>query len=245
MLAPRLVRPLPSNNSLGPKQSALPWSILARPGSGTSALGKGPTRQKILPAPSELVPPGCLSARSGFTSAAMNHYDFADRFRALYDQAVKLYASGKRGAETYFSTADQAFLAANGIAPQHLYDYAEDELGYGEPGYDRALAIELVRRDYFLNVQHGRPSAAVLDAGAMPAKSDAVRGIEWLPRLIPKTRAKLRGELPPNLMYCCGGDRGFFRTRNIHPAEFLSLVWRHDNDDKAIVDWVVGRAAAK
>ena len=172
----------------------------------------------------------------------MHHYDFADRFRALYDQAVGLYASGRRGAETFFNAEETAFLTANGIAPQHLYDYAEDHNNCGEPGYDRALGIELLRRDYFLNVQRGQASGRTLDAAKMPGKTDAVKGIEWLPRLIPKTKAKLRGELPPELMYSCGGDRAFFKKHNIHPTEFLNLVWRHENNDAAIVDWVVTRA---
>lgn len=172
----------------------------------------------------------------------MKHYDFADKFRALYEQAVKKYAAGQRGADTFFSADEQAFLAANGINSQHLYDYAEDHNNGGEPGYDRALAIELVRRDYFLNVQQGRASTRVLDDSTLPSKADAVEGISWLPRIIPKTKAKLRGELPPSLMYSCGGDRRFFKEHDIHPAEFLSLVWRHENDDDAIVAWVVQRS---
>jgi hypothetical protein len=175
----------------------------------------------------------------------MKHYDFADKFRALYDKAVKLYASGKTDQAAYFSAEERAFLAANGISVQAMFDYAEDQNNYGEPGYDRALEIETVRRDYFLNVQQGKASTAVLDAAKMPGKTDAVKGIEWLPRLIPKTRAKLRGELPPSLMYSCGGDRNFFKTHDILPAEFLSLVWRHDGNDGAIVDWVVARSGSK
>ncbi len=180
----------------------------------------------------------------------MKHYNFAEQFRSLYDKAVKLYAAGQRGADTFFNATERAFLATNGLTPQHLYDYAEDHNNYdGEPGYDLALAIELVRRDYFLNVQHGNPSTIVLDETKMPAKTDAIEGIEWLPRVIPKTKAKLRGELPTSLMYGCGGDRKFFKTHDIHPAEFLSLVWRHEHNDAAIVDWVVRRsgvsAAAK
>lgn len=174
----------------------------------------------------------------------MKHYDFADRFRALYDKAVKLYASGRQGADTYFTSEELAFLAANGISAQHLYDYAEDYNNYGEPGYDRALAIEQIRRDYFLNVQHGKSSGKTVPTASLPAKTDAVKGIDWLPRLIPKTKAKLRGELPADLMYSCGGDRAFFKKHDIHPAEFLSLVWRNENNDAAIVDWVVQRAKA-
>jgi hypothetical protein len=175
----------------------------------------------------------------------MKHYDFADQFRALYDKAVKAYAAGQTDQGAYFTAGELAFLAANGLTVQNMYDYAEDHQGYGEPGYDRALAIETVRRDYFVNVQLGRPSPKVLAVDSMPAKTDAIQGIEWLPRLIPKTKAKLRGELPSSLMYSCGGDRNFFRTHDIHPAEFLSLVWRNADNDAATVDWVVRRSQSR
>jgi hypothetical protein len=175
----------------------------------------------------------------------MTHYNFTQKFHELYDLAVSLYAQGRRGGDTYFSAGDQAWLAANGITAQYLYDYAEDQNGGGEPGYDQALGIELVRRDYFLNVQGGRASSAVLNEAKLPPKTEAVHGIEWLPRIIPKTKAKLRGELPTSLMYCCGGDRRFFKAHDILPAEFLSLVWRNEHNDAAIVEWVVRRSGAK
>lgn len=172
----------------------------------------------------------------------MKHYDFADQFRALYDKAVKLYAAGNRDKASYFDASETAFLDANGIGVQAMFDYAEDHNNYGEPGHDRALAIESIRRDYFLNVQKGKASAAVLDEAKMPAKTEAVKGIEWLPRIIPKTKAKLRGELPASLMYSCGGDRRFFKQHDIHPAEFLGVVWRNSDNDAAIIDWVVARS---
>ena len=175
----------------------------------------------------------------------MKHYDFAEKLHALWDKAGRLYAKGQRDAPTYFTADEQAFLAAHGLTAQHLYDYAEDFAAGGVPTWNTALAIELVRRDYFHNVQGGRASTVVLDEAKMPAKTDSVHGIAWLPRIIPKAKAKLRGELPPSLMYCCGGDRNFFTTHDIHPAEFLGLVWRHEHNDAAIIDWVVRRSAAK
>jgi len=178
----------------------------------------------------------------------MKNYDFPAQFRTLYDQAVSLYAKGRRGAGTYFDKAQTAWLAANGITAQHMYDYAEDENSGGEPGFGHALAIEAVRRDYFLNVQGGRGAdanrrgpRAVLDESKMPAKTESAKGIVWLPRIIPKAKAKLRGELPDSLMYCCGGDRRFFNENNILPAEFLGLVWRNGDDDAATIDWVAAR----
>jgi hypothetical protein len=176
----------------------------------------------------------------------MKHFDFPQKFRALYEKAVAAYATGQRGAASFFNDEEKAFLAANGLNSQHLYDYAEDHNGYdGEPGFEHALAIEIVRRDYFLNAQGGRASTAVLDDSKLPAKGDAVRGIAWLPRLFPKALAKLRGELPPSLMYCCGGDRKFFKDHDILPAEFLALIWRNENNASAVVDWVARRTASK
>lgn len=174
----------------------------------------------------------------------MDHYNFTQTFRQLYDEAVSLYAKGQRGADSYFDADELAFLTANGITAQHLYDYAEDQNNYDEPGYDVALGIELIRRDYFHNVQHGKPSGTIANADTWPSKTDAVKGIEWLPRILPKVRAKLRGELPDSMMYCCGGDRRFFKTNNIHPVEFINLAWRHIDDDNAIIDWVVARKGA-
>lgn len=172
----------------------------------------------------------------------LKHYDFARHLRPLFDQACRRYAAGQRGAATYFTAEAQALLAANGLTAQHLYDYAEDFTTGGEPDWDLALPIELVRRDYFLNAQHGRPSAAMLDENSLPAKDAAVRGLTWLPRILPKARAKLRGELPTTIMYCCGGDRKFFKAHDIHPAEFLALLWRHEGDDTAVIDWVERRS---
>jgi hypothetical protein len=176
----------------------------------------------------------------------MKHYTFPHQFRTLYEKAVAIYAEGRRGADTFFTSEEQQFLSASGITPQYMYDYAEDHNGYeGEPGLLQALGIEIVRRDYFLNVQGGRTPTAMLDEQSLPAKTDTVRGIAWLPRLLIKTRAKLRGELPPSLMYCCGGDRKFFKEHDILPAEFLALRWRYENNDGAVVDWVVRRSSAK
>ncbi len=172
-----------------------------------------------------------------------HHYLFPQKFRALYDHAVMLHGQGRRGAETFFDAGQSAWLASNGLSAQDLYDYAEDHVAQGEPGFDHALSIETIRRDYFLNVQRGRASTVVADPSSWPAKDASVEGIEWLPRIIPKARAKLRGELPSSLMYCCGGDRRFFKTHDILPAEFLALVWRHEDDIPAIIDWVVARRA--
>ena len=65
----------------------------------------------------------------------MSHYTFTDQFRAIYDKGLELYANGQRGPETFFDKTDTAFLAANGITAQHLYDYVEDANNYDDPTY--------------------------------------------------------------------------------------------------------------
>jgi hypothetical protein len=173
-----------------------------------------------------------------------HHYAFARTFRSLYDKAVGLYAEGRRDPAACFTDDESAWLASNGITAQHLYDYAEDQNTYeGEPGCDIALGIEYLRRDYFLNVQHGQTTGVIADPAAWPGKTETAQGIEWLPRILPKARAKLRGELPASMMYCCGGDRKFFKAHDIHPAEFLNLIWRLDGNDAAIIDWVARRSS--
>jgi hypothetical protein len=169
------------------------------------------------------------------------HYDFPKTFRAVYDHAVSLYAQGRRSAETFFNVDQSAWLAANGLSAQALYDYAEDHTNYGEPGFEHALSIELIRRDYFLNVQRGTGSTVIANPDTWPGKTESVDGIEWLPRILPKARAKLRGELPSSLMYGCGGDRRFFKAHDLLPAEFLALVWRHEDDPQAVINWVASR----
>lgn len=174
----------------------------------------------------------------------MKHYTFAQTFRSLYDKAVSLYAKGQRGADGYFTADESAWLASNGLNAQHLYDYAEDHNNYdGQPGYDIALGVEYIRRDYFLNAQHGKPSGVISNPDTWPAKDASAEGIVWLPRILPKARAKLRGELPSSMMYGCGGDRKFFTAHDIHPAEFLNLVWRLGENDDAIIDWVERRSS--
>jgi hypothetical protein len=171
---------------------------------------------------------------------SMKNYEFPGEFHRLYRQAVESYAKGQRSSDGLFSPLERDWIATHGLTTQHLFDYAEDHNNYGgEPGFEHALSIELVRREYFINVQGRRPSGRILEESSLPAKDEAVRGVAWLPRLLPKAKAKLRGELPASLMFGCGGDRNFFKTYDLLPAQFLAVVSRHLDDDAAVVDWVV------
>jgi hypothetical protein len=171
------------------------------------------------------------------------HYDYTHKLKSLWTGAVGKYREGIRGAENFFSPEERKFIASIGATEQEIYDFAEDAVKYGEPDFTTFTLLQDVRRAYFLEEQKGRPGGRVLDIQSLPAKTDAVEGIVWLPRIIPKARAKIRGELHPDIMYGCGGDRNFFRENDIHPAEFLRIVWKAGDNDAEIVDWVKKRRA--
>ncbi len=175
----------------------------------------------------------------------MNNYDFQNNLKTVWDKAVELYRKGQRDASSFFDQPEAEFLQSIGASSQEIYDFAEDFVGGGEPDFTTFALIHNARRRYFIEEQKGVLSDRRIVTDDLPPKKEAVQGIEWLPRIIPKAWAKLRGEMPSDLMYCCGGDRRFFKEHDIHPAEFLDLAWKHENDDGAIVEWVKQRSEAR
>lgn len=171
---------------------------------------------------------------------------WTQNFRTLHAHAVALYQQGQRGSDTFFDAAQTAELAAIGHTAQELYDFAEDAVKYSEPDADTALLIAAARRDYFLLVQGGQRTGHEIDMGTLPPKDAKVHDIPWLPRLSEKARAKLRGEMPADLMYGCGGDRNFFREWKLDAADFLRAAWLADFDAGRLARWVRdgGRGAA-
>jgi hypothetical protein len=173
----------------------------------------------------------------------MSEYDWPVRFRGVYEAGSKRYEGGERSPRKLFSKEELEFLASIGCTAQELFDFIDDRFRYGEPDFETVFLTTAVRRDYFRIEQNGVPSRNLISMTALPAKTDEVDGIAWLPRLIQKARAKLRGEMPEELMYGCGGDRPFLRGMNVELSEFLQLVWRSGADDRRIVDYVKTRRA--
>lgn len=172
----------------------------------------------------------------------MDDYRWPQTFRELFNDGLHAYRAGRRAAATMFEAGQQEFLAEIGAGAQEIFDFVEDHLHGGDPSFETTLLITAARRDYFLTVQQGRRSTQFIDLEALPAKSAMLEGLEWLPRIIEKARAKLRGEMPPELMYGCGGDRAFLREHGIHPADFLREVWAAGDDTPSIVNFVRSRA---
>jgi len=165
----------------------------------------------------------------------MKNYDWTRQLKFLYHHASQQYSAGHRDPQTLFSAREQQELASIGATAMELYDYAEDS---DSLDWETALLIVAARRDYFLAIQHGVQPARHLSMADFPAKDAELEGIPWLPRLIQKARARLRGELPPDLMYCCGGDRAFFSKHGLHAADFLREVWAAHDDERKILAFV-------
>jgi len=159
-------------------------------------------------------------------------------FSELFHASVAKYRQGHEKARNLVDAKGQSFLASIGYTEQEFFDFVEDFARGGEPTLETALKIAAVRRDYSLEKQKGVFTTRRISMDDLPSKDSQIEGIGWLPRLIPKAEAKLRGEMPPELMYCCGGDRKFFNTNNIDPAEFLAKVWHADGDQAKIIAWV-------
>lgn len=162
-----------------------------------------------------------------------------DRFLELFDCCLEKHRSGNTDYDNYYSEAELTFLASIGHKPRELYDFVEDLADQGVPSRSDALLVAAVRRDYFLVVQGGKPSDKEFTANDVPSYGEELSGIQYLPRVIAKAKLKLKGELDPNLMYGCGGDRNFLeKNGNIHPADFLRHVWAADGDDSQVVAFV-------
>jgi hypothetical protein len=168
-----------------------------------------------------------------------DNYGWHQRFRELYDKALVKYGNEHRKVETFFTPREVGVLRQFGAKPMELYDYAEDS---SDLDAETALLITAVRRDYFLVEQNSLWSEKTIKMEALPPKDAKLDGIVWLPRLIEKAKARLRGEMPNELMYCCGGDRKFFRTHDVHPADFLRYVWASKGNEQKILNYVRGKA---
>ncbi|MCC7519323.1 MAG: DUF5069 domain-containing protein [Verrucomicrobiae bacterium] len=173
----------------------------------------------------------------------MENYAWTQHFHRCFDKAVAAYVRGDKTSGAGLDPADLAFLRSVGCSAQELFDFVDDLQRYQEPSYGDALLIASVRRDFFLVVQKGKPSGKVVTRDELPEKTAAVDGIEWLPRIISKARAKLRGELSPDTMFGCGGDRAFLKKYNLHPADFLRTVWAARDDDRKIIEHVKDTAS--
>ncbi len=168
----------------------------------------------------------------------MHAHSWEQQFREVHARGLAAWHTGRRSPATMFGDDDVAFLNSIGCSAQELFDFIDDLEDWGEPELETVLEVQAVRRDYFESVMARQSTGRIVPMSSLPPKSAAVDNISWLPRLIAKARLKLRGEMPPELMYGCGGDRPFLRRMRTTLPAFLKLVWECGDDDRKIVDSV-------
>jgi len=156
----------------------------------------------------------------------------------LFDRCVAKYRAGDDDFENYYDTDDLAFLESIGYRKREFFDFVEDFGDGGDPSPSTAVLVASVRRDYFRWVMEGEKGGKDVKPEDLPGREETLGGIRWLPRIIVKARGKLRGELDPDIMYSCGGDRAFLREHDIAPADFLRIVWASGDDDEKVLDYV-------
>lgn len=162
-----------------------------------------------------------------------------DQFLTLFDRCSATYQSGNHDFETYYAPADLEFLTSIGCKTREFFDFVEDYCEEGTPSPTTALLIASVRRDYFQTIQNGIPSAQQLTRDDIPSFGEEFAGMAYFPRIHAKALAKLRGELDPDLMFGCGGDRNFLTNHGkIPPADFLRHVWACQQDTEKLAAWV-------
>lgn len=173
------------------------------------------------------------------------HFTWDQTFRELFERSLERYNGGDSNLDNYYTTDDLMFLAAIGYKPREFFDYVEDYGDAQTPSVEAAILIAAVRRDYFLTIQKGQASTEEMKPNELPGRNEELAGHPWLPRIIQKARNKLRGENDPDIMFSCGGDRRFLTQYDIHPADFLRVVWAAGDNDQYIVDYVNQRSAGK
>lgn len=167
-----------------------------------------------------------------------------DTFFDLFARSETEFRRGNTDFESYYTPEDRSFLASIGYKTREWFDFVEDYCGEGDPSPSTALLIAAARRDYLHTHPETAELKALLHRDNIPTFGDELLGMPYLPRIIAKARAKLRGELDPDLMFGCGGDRRFLRTHgDIHPADFLRRVWAAKEDDLQIAHWVASQSA--
>lgn len=166
-----------------------------------------------------------------------------EQFLHLFDTCIARYQNGERDYNAWFTTADLQLLEEIGCKTREFFDFVEDFCDKQNPAPSTALLIAAVRRDYFHTIQKRQKSDKTLTHDELPNFGVTLNDIAYLPRILTKARAKLRGELDPDIMYGCGGDLNFLKNNgDIHPADFLRQVWAAGDDDQKLATWVANQA---
>jgi len=178
---------------------------------------------------------GHLSVDGQDTMMSLSNVSWEAEFRKLFEVGSDRYQQGKREVSSFFQPEELELLQRIGYRAQEMFDFLEDHVNYGAPDYATAYKVAVLRERYFREVQGGEWTGQVVAASQLPAKTDTMDGVAWFPRLVAKARAKLAGELDEPTMYGCAGDRPFLAGYGHTLDSFLEIVWKHGENDEAIL----------
>ncbi|MFT5466112.1 MAG: hypothetical protein ACI8UO_001210 [Verrucomicrobiales bacterium] len=168
----------------------------------------------------------------------MSNFNWETTFLDLFTRSLERYKGGDENVDGYFTDEDLEFLKSIGYKPVEFFDYVEDIGDGAQISPATAVMIAAVRRDYLDAEQKGELSDHEIKPAELTPKNGELGGVRWLPRIIEKAEGKLRGELDPDIMFCCGGDRAFLSEHDIHPADFLRVVWAAKGDKNFVLNYV-------
>lgn len=156
------------------------------------------------------------------------------------DAVYRFHEQAHVAVDQFFLPEEKALLEEIGYNPYEMFDYVKDYATLGEPSPSTVLLIAAARRAFFVTVQRCMAGSSLLKESDIPRDTEEYQDIAYLPRIIRKAEAKLYGTLPHSVMYYCAKDRDFLRKHgDIHPADFLYVVWTAKGNKQMVVSHVL------
>ena len=121
----------------------------------------------------------------------MSH-SFHTELSRIWQISVDLYRRGNNSAEDFPIANELPILSGWGLNKMDVFDYVEDWCLHEEPDLITFVLVHYERWNFFVHEQKSELSSNRLDPSSLPPKTEDAAGIIWLPRILPKARAKLR-----------------------------------------------------
>ncbi len=170
--------------------------------------------------------------------------DWNDTFMELFHDAVERYHSNSHvNPLQFFYPSELEFLTSIGYKAREMFDYIADYAQTGQPSPSAALLIASKRRTYFFTAQRAMNSTSkAISLAELPSPEDDFGGYVYMPHIISKAEAKLRGTLEDGIMYGDARDRQFFAENGgIAPADFLGMVNNVRGDRQRLITSIINQ----
>lgn len=160
----------------------------------------------------------------------------------LFHDAVERYHSNSQvNPLQFFYPSELEFLTSIGYKAREMFDYIADYAQTGRPSPSSALLIASKRRSYFFTAQRAMQNKSrAVTMAELPSVDDDFGGYVYMPHIIGKAEAKLRGTLEDGIMYGDARDRQFFEENgHISPSDFLGMVNNVRGDRQKLITSII------